>query len=265
MPKYNPFNQELSIVIDRLQQQVSQLRNDVESLSASAQRADDRFSSQPSYTTFLAVPVHLSSVNEKEAYGEAEVVSFGVPWMKNFGKGLKAVNVLNSPEFPAEAVFHNLDLDSSDADIAIADPNTNSGAVFFVSLGANSKFGGGLTIADGFATEYTASEDKDGNVSWSVDGEEKEDGETEGLVTRGLPARTQRQILRNTYGSGGAYNSPQEQRGGEGEGEGEDKDDEPVAEWKVYVYTYCKPDITVACKTDEDDPDKPEEPEEPTP
>tara|TARA_Y100000592_G_scaffold28375_1_gene45076 strand:- start:2275 stop:3066 length:792 start_codon:yes stop_codon:yes gene_type:complete len=263
MPKYNPFNQELSGVIDRLQQQVSQLRNDIESLSASAQRADDRFSSQPSYTTFLAVPVHLSSVDEREAFGEAAVVSFGVPWMKNFGQGFKAVNVLNNPEAPADVVFHNLDLESSDADIAIADPNTNSGAIFFVSLGANSKFGGGMTIADGFATEYTASQDKDGNVSWSVDGEEKEDSGNEGLVTRGLPARTQRRVLANPFGSSSAYNSPQEQRGSEGEGE--DEDDEPVAEWKVYVYTYCKPDITVACKTDEDDPDKPEEPEEPTP
>jgi|TARA_A100000171_G_C2116080_1_gene137899 hypothetical protein len=262
MPKYNPFNQELSAVIDRLQQQVSQLRNDIESLSASAQRADDRFSSQPSYTTFLAVPVHLSNVDETEAFGEAEVVSFGVPWMKNFGTALKATNVLNNPEAPADAVFHNLNLDSSDADIAIADPTTNSGAVFFVSLGANSKFGGGMTIADGFATEYTASEDKDGFVSWTVDGEDKEDSGNEGLDVRDLPARTQQRFFASAYGSdAGTLNLPGRQRGGGDE----DEDDEPVAEWKVYVYTYCKPDITVACKTDEGDPDNPEEPEEPTP
>lgn len=238
MLKYNPFNQELANVIDGLKQQVAQLRNDIEFLSASAQRADDRFGGggRPAIS-HITVPVALSSVDEKEARGGIVGSGFGIEyeWMQGLTTTVKAVNVLNAESAGdgGSSVFHNLSLESDVAEIAIADASTSSGAVFHFVLAPNDVYEGGFSIDPLYCKVYNVTRNlDDDSVSWEEQGDEEE-----GFV----PPDGQRQ-------NDGGYGMPPVRLNEDEEKENEEK-------WKVQVFTYCKPDITVACLDDEEEPD----------
>ena len=236
MLKYNPFNEELANAIDGLKQQIAQLRNDIEFLSASAQRADDRFGGGGGpVVSHVAVPVRLGSVDEKEASGSIQGFGFGpeYEWMQGITSQIKAVNVLNADGGGGGTVFHNLSLESDVAEIAIADPSTSSGAIFHFVLAPSDVYEGGFAIDPLFCNVYTVTRNlDDDSVSWS------EENDEEGFV----PPDGQRQ-------NGGEYQIPPVRLNGDDEEKNEEQ-------WKVQVFTYCKPDITVECLDDvEEEPD----------
>ena len=268
MLKYNPFNQELANAIDGLKEQVAQLRNDMEFLSASAQRADDRFGGGGGafMQTSIAVPVKLNTVSRTQATGIVQIeekIPSGLEWLNGIPGLIRAKNVLNCDGSPPQGVFHNLSLISKDAIIQVAPPNTNSGGIFHFVLAPNDVFEeSGVQIDDSFCTVYEVTRNVDNDTyTWELEGEEGDEGfvppdeETQqrSEYSGGFEAPRAIPPNRSGYGPMRSVLDGRDMFNGVRFLNGDEEEEEQ--KWKVQVFTYCKPDITVECREEGEEPE----------
>ena len=282
MLKYNPFNRELENAIDGIKEQIAKLRNDMEFLSAAAQRADDRFGGGgggPNVQHHIAVPVKLSEVTSAEAKGQYE---FGLPlkdngyeWLRGIPNAIRAKNVLNSADSPFNAIYHNLSTESPRARIAKAAKETSSGGIFHLVLQPGGAFGdAGYFVDAKYCMIYDVTRNTDTEqITWSMredppgpdpdpdEGFAPPEGQpqqrSQSIGGYGTPTSFQSTTMPMSSTEYGAPRSALPERVLLNEDEEEDNEET----WVVQVFCYCKPYIIVECLEDIEDPEEPEEPD----
>lgn len=272
MLKYNPFNQELENAIDGIKQQIAQLRNDMEFLSAAAQRADDRFGGGgggPNIQHHIAIPVKLFEVTSAEAKGQRQLglpeEDTGYEWLRGIPLEIFAKNVLNSADSPPGAIYHNLSTESERALIAKADKETLSGGIFHLVLQPGGSFGdAGYFVPASYAVIYDVTRNTDTDeITWSKRGDPPGPDpvpEETFAPPEGQPQQSSQSI--GGYGTPRAipispteYGPSRRVVNGRVMLDGDEDKEEDEENWVVQVFTYCKPDIEVICLEDIEEPE----------